>query len=69
MYTDTCHGLEQLSEIIVGSLDWRCCRYYKYLQSFRPAPGVPSDDISAAASSKNGVLVDVLPLVVSDGWY
>ena len=42
---------------------------YMYLESFRPASGVPSDDISAAASSKYGVLVDVLPLVVSDGWY
>ena len=42
---------------------------YKYLQSFRPARGVPTDNISAAASSKYGVLVDVLPLVVFDGWY
>ena len=68
MYTDTYHGLEQLSEIIVGSLTGALL-CYKYLQSFRPAAGVPSDDISAAASSKYGVLVDVLPLVVSDGWY
>ena len=42
---------------------------YKYLQSFRPAPGVHSDDVSAATSSKYGILVDVLPLVVAVGWY